>query len=69
MVGSVPKNEGVRLGKLRQSLFAYFFGQLQVEISQWFESKKQAVVETECGVIDVHLVDDVIVFSVVVVYF
>lgn len=69
MVGSVPKYKGISFRKLRQSLLAYFFGELDVEIAQRLESEEQAVIEGESSVIDVYLVDDMVVLSVVLGYF
>jgi len=40
-----------------------------MKITQRLESEKQSIIDTKCGVIDMNLIDDMIVFSVVLRYF
>ncbi len=69
MICFVPKDERVGFWKLWESFLPYFFGELQVEIPQRFESEEQTVVKTEGSVVYVYFVDNVVIFSVIMWYF
>ena len=65
IVGPVPKAERFCFGELWQHTLSYLFCQLEMELSERFESKIQSVMQIIRHIVNISLVDNVVIVAMI----